>query len=177
MKIKKSELIGIIREVIQEESEYRAYFKKVASEKGIDPDKIDKLSTSEKKSFFAAVDKGWKAQNEAYMKGEGDHDCDKVHPGKSHEEWKKVEEKLEFQQFSKGHMGDRLKAKKRQQILAKPEVQEDKKSAKKLKLTNEDIRKMIREELTFLMFTDVPKGKSRKRAKRNKSLSGDANRP
>lgn len=153
MKIKKSELIGIIREVIQEESDYRAYFKKVASEKGIDPDKIDKLSAEEKKSFFAAVDKGWKAKEEG------------------------VEETLEFQPFSKGHMGDRLKAKKRQQILVKPEVQEDKKSTKKLKLTNEDIRKMIREELSFLMFTDVPKGKSRKRAKRNSSLSGDANRP
>jgi len=108
MKIKRSELIRIIREVITEESEYRAYFKKVAGEKGINPDEIDKLSDAEKKSFFAAVDKGWKAQNESTETGDccnEDHNCDVVHPEKSHEEWKKVEEKLEFQLFSKGHPG------------------------------------------------------------------------
>ncbi len=210
MKIKKSELIAIIREVITEESEYRAYFKKVAGEKGINPNEIDKLSDAEKKSFFNAVDAGWKAKNEAYMKGDymkGDYmhdmkdcdkvhpgkshkewkkmeeaymhdmkDCAKVHPGKSHKEWKKMEETLEFQQFSKGHPGDRHKARKRQQILKKPEVQEAKKT-KRLKLTSEGIRKMIREELTFLMFNEVPSTKGRKRAKRNSSLLGDATQP
>lgn len=213
MKIKKSELIAIIREVITEESEYRAYFNKVAGEKGINPNEIDKLSDAEKKSFFNAVDSGWKAQNEAYMKGDymkgdkhdmkdcakahpgkshkewkkmeeaymkgdmhGKKDCDKVHPGKSHKDWEKMEETLEFQQFSKGHPGDRHKARKRQQILKKPEVQEAKKS-KRLKLNSEAIRKMIREELTFLMFNEVPSTKGRKRAKRNSSLLGDATQP
>ncbi len=180
MKIKRSELIQIIREVITEESEYRAYFKKVAGEKGINPDKIDKLSSAEKKSFFAAVDKGWKAQNEATETGDccnEDHDCDVLHPEKSHEDWKKVEEKLELQQFSKGHPGDRIKAKKRQQILKKPEVQESKKTAKKVKLTNEVIRKMIREELVFVMYHEKPSTRSFRRAKSNKKLKNDMDRP
>lgn len=175
MKIKRSELIRIIREVITEESEYRTYIKEVAGEKGIE---IDKLSEAEKKSFFAEVDKGWKAQCEAT--GDccnEDHDCDVVHPEKSHEDWKKVEEKLEFQQFSKGHMGDRIKAKKRQQILAKPEVQESKKTAKKVKLTNEVIRKMIREELVFVMYHEKPSTRSFRRAKSNKKLKNDFDRP
>ena len=186
MKIKKSELIRIIREVITEESEYRAYFKKVAGEKGINPDEIDKLSEAVKKSFFAAVDKGWKAQNEATETCNEDHcsedhDCDEVHPKKSHEEWtkaeEKVDEKLEFQLFSKGHPGDRIKAKKRQQILAKPEVQENKKDTKKVRLTTEVIRDMIREELVFVMYHEKPSTRSFRRAKRSKKLFGDMDRP
>lgn len=180
MKIKRSELIQIIREVITEESEYRAYFKKVAVEQGINPDKIDKLSEAKKKSFFAEVDKGWNAQNEDTKTGDccnEDHDCDVVHPEKSHEDWKKVEEKLEFQLFSKGHPGDRIKAKKRQQILAKPEVQENKKNTKKVKLTNEVIRDMIREELVFVMYHEKPSTRSFRRAKRSQKMFGNMDRP
>lgn len=151
-KLKRSELIEIIREVITEESEYQAFFNKAAEKFGVAPDKIDELPDEKKKEFYNYLDNNWKAKDEG------------------------VEETLEFPHFKDKGM-DRVKAQKRKQILKKPEVQERKEQPAKKKMTEERIREIIREELTFLMFDEVPATKGRKRAKRNKKLSGDADLP
>jgi len=151
-KLKRNELVEIIREVLMEESAYQAFFNKAAAKFGVAPDKIDELPDEKKKEFYNYLDNNWKSKDE------------------------EMEETLEFPEFSKKGM-DRMKAQKRKQILKKPEVQESKEATIKKKVNEDRIRAIIREELTFLMFNEVPATKSLKRAKRTKKLSGNVDLP
>ena len=109
MKIKLSELKELVKEVLQEESEYQKFFKKKLGDKD-----LGKMSDEETKAFYAEVDKEWKAKNET----------------------------LEPVSPAEGNPLKRVKAKKRDQILASEQKAE------------ELVRKLVREELKFVMFAD-----------------------
>ena len=63
MKLTKSHLREVVNSVIREETEYQAYFKKMLDKYG--KDSPADMSDEEKKEFFNAVDKGWKAKDES----------------------------------------------------------------------------------------------------------------
>ena len=105
MKIKKSELMELIKEVLQEEDGYQEFFKSKLGDR-----KLDTMSDDEKKQFFLNVDKEWKAKNET----------------------------LEPVSPADGNPLKRVKAKKRDQLLAQEEL----------------VRRIVREELRFVMFAD-----------------------
>jgi len=64
--MKKSELIELIKEVIAEENDYQQLFKTMLDKSGKD---INSMSDEEKKKFFSAVDKAYKAKTEGKLKG------------------------------------------------------------------------------------------------------------
>jgi hypothetical protein len=64
--MKKSELIELIKEVIAEENDYQKLFKAMLDKSGKD---INSMSDEEKKKFFTAVDKAYKAKTEGRLKG------------------------------------------------------------------------------------------------------------
>ena len=61
MKISKSRLKEIIADVIQEESDYQAFFKKALEKAG---KSIPQMSDQEKKDFFNKIEKAWKGKGE-----------------------------------------------------------------------------------------------------------------
>jgi len=134
MKITRTQLVELIKEVLHEETEYQKYFKEKLSGKS-----LGSMSDEEKKAFFADVEKGWKAKGEG---GGGE-----------------VEETLEPVSQAAGQPDydptKRLKAKKRDQILAGES-----------KKVEDYVRKLVREELKFVMFNEVPAATSRKVAKK-----------
>jgi hypothetical protein len=64
--MKKSALIELIREVIAEENDYQQLFKTMLDKTGKD---INSMSDDEKKKFFNAVDKAYKAKTEGRLTG------------------------------------------------------------------------------------------------------------
>ena len=64
--MKKSTLIELIREVIAEENDYQQLFKTMLDKTGKD---INSMSDEEKKKFFSAVDKAYKAKTEGRLTG------------------------------------------------------------------------------------------------------------
>ena len=64
--MKKNELIELIREVIAEENDYQQLFKTMLDKTGKD---INSMSDEEKKKFFTAVDKAYKAKTEGKLRG------------------------------------------------------------------------------------------------------------
>ena len=128
MKLTVKELKEMIVEVIKEETAYQAFFKKKLGGRN-----LGDMSDEEKKSFFADVDKEWKGKNE-------------------------VKETLKPVSPAEGNPLKRVKAKKRDQILAAENY----------------IRKLVREELEFVMFNQIPGGLSRKRAKKRILQKGSA---
>jgi hypothetical protein len=64
--MKKSALIELIREVIAEENDYQQLFKTMLDKTGKD---INSMSDEEKKKFFSAVDKAYKAKTEGRLTG------------------------------------------------------------------------------------------------------------
>lgn len=64
--MKKSTLIELIREVIAEENDYQQLFKTMLDKSGKD---ISSMSDDEKKKFFNAVDKAYKAKTEGRLTG------------------------------------------------------------------------------------------------------------
>ena len=138
MKATVSQIKEIIREVIKEETEYQAFFKKALEKFGANsPADLD---GDKKKEFFNYVDANWKGKGE-------------------------VEETLEPVSDAAGEPDynptQRLKAKKRDQILATEKVENY-------------VRKLVREELKFVMFNEVPGGLSMKRAKKRILQKGSA---
>lgn len=61
MKITKSRLKEIIADVLREESEYQAFFKKALEKAG---KSIPQMSDDEKKAFFNKIEKTWKGRGE-----------------------------------------------------------------------------------------------------------------
>jgi len=61
-----SELKELVREVIDEERDYQELFKTMLSKSGKD---INSMSDDEKKKFFSAVDKAYKAKTEGRLRG------------------------------------------------------------------------------------------------------------
>ena len=61
MKITKSRLKEIIKDVLKEESEYQKFFKKALEKAG---KSIPKMSDDEKKAFFNKIEKTWKGRGE-----------------------------------------------------------------------------------------------------------------
>jgi len=140
MKMTRTQLVELIKEVLQEETEYQKFFKEKLGGRN-----LGQMSDEEKKTFFADVDAEWKA------KGEG---------GSGEEA---VEETLEPVSQAAGepehNPTQRLKAKKRDQILAQEKVENY-------------VRKLVREELKFVMFNEVPGTISRKVAKKRIAQTG-----
>jgi|TARA_B100001996_G_scaffold321927_1_gene266599 hypothetical protein len=61
MKITKSRLKEIIKDVLMEESEYQKFFKAALEKAG---KSITSMSDEEKKKFFNKIDAAWKAKGE-----------------------------------------------------------------------------------------------------------------
>ena len=61
MKISKSRLKEIVKEVMVEENEYQAFFKKSLEKAG---KSIPNMSDEEKKAFFNKIDATWKGRGE-----------------------------------------------------------------------------------------------------------------
>ena len=61
MKISKSRLKEIIADVLREESDYQAFFKKALEKSG---KSIPQMSDDEKKDFFNKIQKAWKGKGE-----------------------------------------------------------------------------------------------------------------
>ena len=61
MKITREQLKNIVRETLQEESEYQTFFKKALEKAG---KSITQMSDDEKKSFFNKVDAAWNGKGE-----------------------------------------------------------------------------------------------------------------
>jgi hypothetical protein len=59
--MKLEQLRAVIREVIKEEEEYQAFFKKALDKAG---KSITKMSDAEKKAFFNKIDAAWKGKTE-----------------------------------------------------------------------------------------------------------------
>lgn len=59
--MKLEQLRNVIREVMKEEEEYQAFFKKALEKAG---KSITQMSDDEKKAFFNKIDATWKAKNE-----------------------------------------------------------------------------------------------------------------
>jgi hypothetical protein len=59
MKITKEQLKNIVRETLQEESEYQKFFKKALEKAG---KSIPSMSDEEKKTFFNKIEKTWKGR-------------------------------------------------------------------------------------------------------------------
>jgi hypothetical protein len=77
MKITKERLKELVKEVMTEESEYQAFFKKALDKAGKD---INSMSDDEKKSFFNKIDSAWNGKgekNEALVGGQKKLDVDK----------------------------------------------------------------------------------------------------
>jgi len=135
--MKRSELKHLVMEVLAEESgEYQDFFNATAEKFGFKPEDLENQSDEVKKKFFNYIETNWEGKNET----------------------------LEPMSQAAGNPTKRLKAKKRDQILAS--------EAKLLTL----LRKLIREELKFVMFNEVPGGVSRKRTKKRITLSGSADK-
>lgn len=132
MKITKTQLVELIKEVLQEETEHQKFFKATLEKFGAKS--IADLG-DRKSEFFKAIDAHKVTDDE-----KGD-----------------VEETLEPMSQAAGEPEAnptmRLKAKKRDQILAQEKVENY-------------VRKLVREELKFVMFNEVPGGTSRKVAKK-----------
>ena len=105
MRIKKSQLKELVKEVLEEENGYKSFFKKKLGDR-----KLSDMSDEEKKKFFLDVDKEWNAKNET----------------------------LEPVSPASGNPLKRVKAKKRDQLLTQESL----------------IRKIVKEELKFVMFAD-----------------------
>jgi len=60
------QLKELIRQVIAEETEYQQLFKTMLDKSGKD---INSMSDEEKKKFFTAVDKAYKAKSEGRLRG------------------------------------------------------------------------------------------------------------
>jgi hypothetical protein len=139
MKITRKELVELIKEVLQEETEYQKYFKEKLSGKS-----LGSMSDEEKKAFFADVEKGWKAKGESG--GEVEETLEPVSQAAGEPKYNPTQS---------------LSAKKRNQILAQEKVENY-------------VRKLVREELKFVMFNEVPGTISRKRAKKRIAQTGSA---
>jgi leucyl aminopeptidase (aminopeptidase T) len=61
MKISRNRLKEIVREVMVEETEYQAFFKKALEKAG---KSIPQMSDEEKKAFFNKIDATWKGRGE-----------------------------------------------------------------------------------------------------------------
>ena len=131
MKITKRELVEMIKTVVKEETEYQKFFKEKLGDKS-----LGSMSDEEKKAFFNMIDKEWK--------GEKNETLEPVSQAAGEPE---------------ANPTQRLKAKKRDQMLAQERVENY-------------VRKIIREELKFVMFNEVPGGTSRKVAKKRISQMG-----
>ena len=69
MKITKEQLKNIVRETLQEESEYQTFFKKALEKAG---KSIPSMSDEEKKAFFNKIQSTWKGRgkkNERFGRG------------------------------------------------------------------------------------------------------------
>ena len=69
MKITREQLKNIVRETLQEESEYQTFFKKALEKAG---KSIPSMSDEEKKAFFNKIEKTWKGRgvkNERFGRG------------------------------------------------------------------------------------------------------------
>ena len=66
MKISRNRLKEIVREVMVEESEYQAFFKKALEKTG---KSIPQMSDEEKKAFFNKIDTAWKGKGEKKNEG------------------------------------------------------------------------------------------------------------
>ena len=135
MKITKRELVEMIKSVVKEESEYQTFFKKKLGGRN-----LGQMSDEEKKAFFADVDKGWK--------GEKNETLEPVSQAAG---------------SPNANPTQRLKAKKRDQMLAQEKVENY-------------VRKVIREELKFVLFSEIPGGLSRKVAKKRISQLGSTDK-
>ena len=132
MKIKMSELKGLVKEVLKEETEYQAFFKKALAKFGA---KSPADLGDKKKEFFDYVDANWKGKGE---KPEKNETLAPVSP-------------------AEGNPLKRVKAKKRDQILAQEEI----------------IRKLVREELKFVMFADKGSTTAGHKVKKRQITTGE----
>jgi len=64
--MKKSELIELIKQVVKEENDYQELLKTMLNKSG---KSIESMSDDEKKKFFNAVDKAYKAKQEGKLRG------------------------------------------------------------------------------------------------------------
>lgn len=64
--MRKSELIELIKQVVKEENDYQELFKTMLNKSG---KSIESMSDDEKKKFFNAVDKAYKAKQEGKLRG------------------------------------------------------------------------------------------------------------
>jgi hypothetical protein len=64
--MKKQELLELIRQVVKEEQDYQDLFKAMLDKSG---KSIEGMSDDEKKAFFNAVDKAYKAKSEGKLRG------------------------------------------------------------------------------------------------------------
>lgn len=129
-KIKMSELKEMIAEVLnEEETAYQKFFKSALDKFGVNSPA--ELEGDKKKEFFNWIELNWK--------GEKNETLEPVSP-------------------ANGNPLKRVKAKKRDQILAAENF----------------VRKLVREELKFVMYNEIEPGVSRKRAKKRITQSGSS---
>jgi hypothetical protein len=64
--MKKQELLELIRQVVKEEQDYQDLFKAMLDKSG---KSIEGMGDDEKKKFFNAVDKAYKAKSEGKLRG------------------------------------------------------------------------------------------------------------
>lgn len=64
--MKLDQLKELVRQVVREEQDYQELFKAMLTKTGKD---INSMSDDEKKKFFNAVDKAYKAKSEGRLKG------------------------------------------------------------------------------------------------------------
>jgi len=133
MKIRMSQLKEMISEILkEEESKYQDFFRSVLKKYGVkSPAELD---DAKKKEFFQYIENTWTKE--------------------------KTQETLEPVSAAAGNPLKRVKAKKRDQMLAAESKVES------------YVRKRIREELKFVMFSDIPGAVSRKVAKKRITQSG-----
>jgi len=145
MKIKMSELKGLIKEVLAEETnEYQQFFKDALEKFGA---KSPADLGDKKDEFFSYVEKNWKGKSECKDEKIKKETLEPVSQAAGEPEYNPTK---------------RLKAKKRDQIVAKESKEVQK------------VRQLVREELKFVMFNEIPGGLSRKRAKKRVTQIGSA---
>ena len=101
MKITKEQLKNIVRETLQEESEYQTFFKKALEKAG---KSIPQMSDEEKKAFFNKIEKTWKGRG---TKSEGNAFGAAVAKAKKDgdKEFEVGGKKYKTERFGRGHEG------------------------------------------------------------------------
>ena len=160
MKITKEQLKNIVRETLQEESEYQTFFKKALEKAG---KSIPSMSDEEKKAFFNKIEKTWKGRGQksegnafgaAVAKAKKDGDDSFEVDGKEYK----------TERFGRGHEGPTFGSE--EESINEGASTEEKRIAmlavrKQAKYRNVDLTTAIQDQIRALedLMRDAKKGK------------------